>query len=185
MAWRAGLTDALLATHATENIVLSAVTAAELVHGVERLSGVSRVRAEAFVDSVVALLPTIAFDLDIARTHAVLAADLRSRGVAVGAHDLIIAATAVSLDYGVATRDLRSYPEDYRCADRPVVTPPRAKAPPPQQQERSPASHQNGARVQHGETPPLDVRLRRRPWLCRNDRKRAPALTRLQQPMTQ
>jgi tRNA(fMet)-specific endonuclease VapC len=86
-------------------------TAAELVHGVERLSGVSRVRAEAFVESVVALLPTIALDLDIARTHAVLAADLRSRGVAVGAHDLIIAATAVSLDYGVATRDLRSYPK--------------------------------------------------------------------------
>jgi tRNA(fMet)-specific endonuclease VapC len=111
MAWRAGLTDALLASHATENIVLSAVTAAELVHGVERLSGVSRVRAEAFVESVVALLPTIAFDLDIARTYAVLAADLRSRGVAVGAHDLVIAATAVSLDYGVATRDLRSYPK--------------------------------------------------------------------------
>lgn len=86
-----------------------AVTAAELVHGVERLSGGARVRAEAFVESVVALLPTVAFDLDIARTHAVLAPDLRSRGVAVGAHDLIIAATAVSLDYGVATRDLRSY----------------------------------------------------------------------------
>jgi tRNA(fMet)-specific endonuclease VapC len=103
--------DALLATHAKEDIVISAVTAAELLHGVERLSGVSRVRAEAFVESVVALLPTIAFDLDIARTHAVLAADLRSRGVAVGAHDLIIAATAVSLDYGVATRDLRSYPK--------------------------------------------------------------------------
>jgi tRNA(fMet)-specific endonuclease VapC len=103
--------DALLATHAKEDIVISAVTAAELLHGVERLSGVSRVRAEAFVESVVALLPTIAFDLDIARTHAVLAADLSSRGVAVGAHDLIIAATAVSLDYGVATRDLRSYPK--------------------------------------------------------------------------
>jgi tRNA(fMet)-specific endonuclease VapC len=41
----------------------------------------------------------------------VLAADLRSRGVAVGAHVLIVAATAVSLDYGVATRDRRSYPK--------------------------------------------------------------------------
>jgi tRNA(fMet)-specific endonuclease VapC len=103
--------DALLARHGGEDIVMSAATAAELFHGVERLSGVSRVRAEAFVESVVAIVPTIAFDLDIARTHAVLAADVRSRGVTVGAHDLIIAATAVSMDYGVATRDLRSYPK--------------------------------------------------------------------------
>ena len=103
--------DALMSTHANEALVISAITAAELFHGVERLTGVSRVRAEAFVESVVVLLPTIPFDLDIARTHAVLAADLRRRGAAVGAHDLIIAATAVSLGYGVATRDLRSYPK--------------------------------------------------------------------------
>ena len=88
--------DALIARHANEDVVLSAVTTGELLHGVERLSGVTRVHAEAFVESVLALLPTIAFDLDIARTHAVLAADLRSRGVAVGGHDLIIAATAVT-----------------------------------------------------------------------------------------
>jgi tRNA(fMet)-specific endonuclease VapC len=103
--------DALLATSAEVDIVISAVTAAELLHGVERLSGVSRVRAEAFVESVVALVPTIAFDLEIARTHTVLAADLNRRGVTIGAHDLLIAATAVALDYGVATRDRRNYPK--------------------------------------------------------------------------
>lgn len=101
--------DALLATSAEDDIVISAMTAAELLHGVERQSGISRVRAEAFVESIVALVPTIAFDLEIARTHAVLAADLSRRGVTIGAHDLLIAATAVALDYGVATRDRRSY----------------------------------------------------------------------------
>ena len=103
------MTDALLATHATEDIVLSGGDRGRARSRRRAVVGGSRVRAEAFVESVVGLLPTVAFDLDITRTHAVLAPDLRSRGVAVGAHDLIIAATAVSLDYGVATRDLRSY----------------------------------------------------------------------------
>jgi tRNA(fMet)-specific endonuclease VapC len=93
--------DALLASFAQEDLVISAVTAAELLHG----------RAESFVEDVIALLPTVDFDLEIARTHAVLAADLSHRGVTIGAHDLIIGATAVTLDYGVATRDRRSYPK--------------------------------------------------------------------------
>ena len=51
------------------------------------------------------------FDLEIARLHARLAADLAAKGTPVGAHDLIIAATALSLDYRVATRDKRSFPK--------------------------------------------------------------------------
>jgi predicted nucleic acid-binding protein len=39
-----------------------------------------------------------------------LSAELAGRGAAVGAHDLILAATAVTLDYDIATRDLRSFP---------------------------------------------------------------------------
>jgi predicted nucleic acid-binding protein len=40
----------------------------------------------------------------------VLSADLAERGTPIGAHDLIIAATAVALDSAVATRDTRSVP---------------------------------------------------------------------------
>jgi tRNA(fMet)-specific endonuclease VapC len=43
--------------------------------------------------------------------HASLSAELRARGQTVGAYDLMIAATAVFLDYDVATRDLRSFPK--------------------------------------------------------------------------
>ena len=52
----------------------------------------------------------IAFDLDVARIHAQLDAELAAAGTAVGDADLQIAATAVWLDYRVATRDLRSFP---------------------------------------------------------------------------
>ena len=92
-------------------IAMSAMTASELLHGVHRLiSAVARTRAERFVEHLIDSIPVIAFDLDVARVHARLDAELSARGASVGDADLIIAATAVWLDYRVATRDLRSFP---------------------------------------------------------------------------
>ena len=93
-----------------DKVAVSAITAAELLHGVERLRGARRARAERFVGTLLDSVPVIDFDLPIARVHALLSADLAERGTAIGAHDLIIAATAVALDYRVATRDMKSFP---------------------------------------------------------------------------
>lgn len=110
-AARGGLDpDSLLARHGREPVALSAITASELLHGVHRLTGARRARTEVFVERLLARLPAIPIDLDAARVHATLSAELRARGTPVGAHDLLIAATAVLLDYQVATRDLRSFP---------------------------------------------------------------------------
>jgi tRNA(fMet)-specific endonuclease VapC len=49
------------------------------------------------------LLPVVPFDLDAARVHAALWARLQEQGQVIGAHDLLIAATARMLDYGVIT----------------------------------------------------------------------------------
>ena len=95
-----------------EPVVLAAISASELLHGVHRLKGaVARTRAERFVEHVLASMPVVPFDLDIARVHARLDAELSAAGTAVGDADLMIAATAVWLDYRVATRDLRSFPK--------------------------------------------------------------------------
>lgn len=95
-----------------EPLAISAVTASELLHGVHRLKGaVSRMRAERFVEHVLASFTVVAFDLDVARVHAQLGAELAAAETPVGEHDLLIAATAVWLDYRVATRDLRSFPK--------------------------------------------------------------------------
>jgi predicted nucleic acid-binding protein len=95
-----------------EPIAIAAISAAELLHGVHRLKGaVARTRAERWVEQTLAQLPCIAFDLPIARVHARLGAELAEKGSPVGAHDLLIAATAVWLDYRIATRDLRSFPK--------------------------------------------------------------------------
>ena len=89
---------------------LAAVTASELLHGVHRASTtVQRRRREAFVEQVLSHIETVPFDLVVARIHARLAAELYK--TPVGAHDLMIAATAVALGYRVATRDLRSFPK--------------------------------------------------------------------------
>ena len=103
---------ALVGVSPDDEVVISAITASELLHGVHRLRGaVQRARTERLVERVLTTLTIVPFDLTIARAHALLSADLRTRGIAVGAHDLIIAATAVALGFAVATRDRRSFPK--------------------------------------------------------------------------
>jgi tRNA(fMet)-specific endonuclease VapC len=95
---------------ADESVAIAAITASELLHGVHRAARTSqRARREAFVEQLLTELPVIPFDLAAARTHATLWASLAARGVTVGAHDLLIAATALSLGFNVATHDQRSF----------------------------------------------------------------------------
>jgi tRNA(fMet)-specific endonuclease VapC len=102
----------LLRGHLDEDFAVSAITASELLHGVHRAkTAAQRSGREAFVEGLLAHLPVIPFDLVTARIHARLGADLASRRVAVGPHDLIIGATAVARGYNVATRDERSFPK--------------------------------------------------------------------------
>lgn len=104
--------DPLLRDHDADEVGIAAITASELLHGVHRLSGaVRRLRTQALVEEVLARVTVVPFDLDVARVHAMLSAELRAKGAAIGAHDLLIAATAVHLDAAVATRDLRSFPK--------------------------------------------------------------------------
>lgn len=94
-----------------EEIAIAAITASELLHGVHRLKGgMKQARAERFVEALLDRLPVMPFDMAAARVHARLGSELAAKGIAVGAHDLMIAATAVAVDFDVATRDLRSFP---------------------------------------------------------------------------
>ncbi|WP_419164911.1 PIN domain-containing protein [Candidatus Palauibacter sp.] len=88
---------------------IAAITAAELLYGVYRSSGARRVRTERYCQGWLALFPVVPFDLEVARVHAILTQQLGRQGTPIGAHDLVIAATAVSGSYRVATRDRRSF----------------------------------------------------------------------------
>lgn len=103
--------ESVLRDYGDEPIAIAAITASELLHGVHRAVDPShRARREAFVERLLAELPLIPFDLVVARAHARLSAELASRGSPIGAHDLLIAATALAAGYDVATRDERSFP---------------------------------------------------------------------------
>lgn len=102
---------ALLDQRRDEQVAMAAITASELLHGVHRAAKSSaRARREAFVENILSVVPVLPFDLVTARIHSTLWARLASRGVNVGAHDLLIAATALSVGFDVATRDRRSFP---------------------------------------------------------------------------
>jgi len=96
---------------ADEPLAIAAITASELLFGLHAAKDiVRRTRIERSVERMIGALDVIPFSLDVARLHAQLSADLEARGARVGAHDLMIAATAIWLDYRIATRDVRSFP---------------------------------------------------------------------------
>lgn len=92
-----------------EEVGMSSITASELLHGVHRATAEHRPRREAFVEAVISIIPVLEFDLLAARAHARLWAGLASAGADVGAHDRIVAATAISVGWRVATANTRHF----------------------------------------------------------------------------
>jgi tRNA(fMet)-specific endonuclease VapC len=89
---------------------ISVITVSELLHGVHRAdSEKRRIIREAFVEKIIEVFAVFPFDLGVARIYAGIWASLAKRGKVVGAHDLIIAATCISLGFSLATLDLRDY----------------------------------------------------------------------------
>jgi tRNA(fMet)-specific endonuclease VapC len=92
-----------------EEVGIATITASELLHGVHRAAPEHRARREAFVEAVLAAFPPLPFGFLTARTHARLWAELASAGQDVGAHDRLVAATAVTAGWRVGTANLRRF----------------------------------------------------------------------------
>jgi tRNA(fMet)-specific endonuclease VapC len=94
------------------DIAISTVTASEILHAQYRApTEALRMKHSVFAERILAEFVALPFDLQAARVHAQLAAALAKKGQPVGTADLLIAATALACGYGVATRDLRSFPK--------------------------------------------------------------------------
>ncbi|HUP85970.1 MAG TPA: PIN domain-containing protein [Acidimicrobiales bacterium] len=92
-----------------DDVAVAAVTIAELrVGGLlgTRKKGAART---AFVEDVLAAIPVIAYDLAVAEAHARLLVEVRRQGTPRGAHDLLIAATAVASRRTVVTADAAAF----------------------------------------------------------------------------
>jgi tRNA(fMet)-specific endonuclease VapC len=100
----------LLESFRQGEFAISVVTASELLHGLHRANDPSiRTRREEFVENVLQTLPVIPIDLEIARKHAALSADLTARGQIIGPHDLWIAATCLVYNLALITGNIREF----------------------------------------------------------------------------
>jgi len=83
---------------------ISVVTASELLVGVWRADSDDRRKTRsAFVEGILVAMPIKDITLEIARRHAEIFAFLAVRGIQIGAHDLLIAATALHHGCAVLT----------------------------------------------------------------------------------
>jgi len=93
-----------------EDRAISVITASELLHGVHRAqTGSVRARRSAFVEHVISAIEPLPITTSIARAHAEIWAELERDGNLIGAHDLWIAATALSHGMDVATANARDF----------------------------------------------------------------------------
>lgn len=88
-----------------DDVAIAAVTAAELLTGIELVSRQHSEAYRAYVERMLTSVPIEEYDLSVARAHAVLLAHTRRAGRQRGRHDLIIAATAVAKRREVVSHD--------------------------------------------------------------------------------
>lgn len=93
-----------------EEFFLSVVTASELIHGVHRATAPDvRAKRSAFVEAVLSRFPILSIDLQTARTHAQLWAELASKGAMIGPHDLWLAAACVAHGLTLVSANVREF----------------------------------------------------------------------------
>lgn len=88
-----------------DDLAIAAITMAELLVGVELADEDHRRRRQDLVDDLLSAMPIEPYGHGTARAHARLLAHVKRTGKPRGAHDLIIAATAVATGRSVLTSD--------------------------------------------------------------------------------
>lgn len=93
-----------------EEVYISVVTVSELLMGVHRAdTKARRLKRSAFVEAIINEIPIIDFGVEVARIHAEIYAILAQQGKLIGAHDLIIAATALAHGYSLLTTNQQEF----------------------------------------------------------------------------
>lgn len=100
----------LIASREEEAFFISVVTVSELLHGVHRAKDPrQRMRRSAFVETIISEFEALEIDVQTARIHGEISADLAKKGVVVGSQDLWIGCSAISHGLAVATINLRDF----------------------------------------------------------------------------
>jgi tRNA(fMet)-specific endonuclease VapC len=90
-----------------EDICVSSVTYAELVHGVEKSAAVEKNRLALLM--LLANIEILNFDVDAADCYAKIMADLEKKGTPIDPLDMMIAGHAMSMGYAVVTNNVKEF----------------------------------------------------------------------------
>lgn len=98
-----------MASQPDQEFEVSAITVAELWHGVERATAPHQAKRQRYIANALAAVHIIPYTEQTAQIHARVWAQLESTGRMIGDYDLIIAATALERGSEVATFNKRHY----------------------------------------------------------------------------
>ena len=90
-----------------EDVCISSVTYAKLVHGVEKSAAVEKNRLA--LSMLLANMEILDFDVDAADCYGKIRAALEKKGTPIGPLDMMIAAHAQSLGYTVVTNNVKEF----------------------------------------------------------------------------
>lgn len=97
-------------SHGEIEIGLSVVTVVELTHGIQRAKlEERRQRRQAFVDELIRDVPVHPVTVETAKLAGRIGGEQAEQGVSIAFEDLLIAATALQLGFGVATGNVRHF----------------------------------------------------------------------------
>lgn len=97
-------------SRAETEAALSAITVAELTHGVYRAkTEADRQRREAFVEELIHSLVVYPITLEIARLAGRIEGQQAAQGISIAFPDLLIGVTALHLGYSVATFNVKHF----------------------------------------------------------------------------
>jgi len=107
---KSGKTIDLSPWEQSQRVYVSVVTISELLMGVHRANTEERrQRRSVFVEAIISGVGVLDFTIGSARVHAEIYAELAKKGQMIGAHDLIIAATARHHDLSILTENVDEF----------------------------------------------------------------------------
>jgi predicted nucleic acid-binding protein len=92
------------------NAYMCATSVSDLLIGVQMAKNASlAMKRSAYVEAIITRISVLPFTEEVARNHAKIYAILVKREELIPSHDLIVAATALTHDYAIVTKDVANF----------------------------------------------------------------------------
>ncbi len=101
--------DSHINARGNDDLFMSVITASELLHGVHRSRSDRQLSRSITIEGWIGQFTLLDIDLAVARVHARVFADLKSKGQIIGPQDLWLAATCLTRGLTMVTGNVREF----------------------------------------------------------------------------